>query len=52
MEKEEKESRNQDGRNPSQKLRSQKPDCLVLDTRVSGFPRTDRVRVGFEIYFL
>jgi hypothetical protein len=35
--------RSHDGRNPSQKLKSQKSDCPILDTGVSDFPRTDRV---------
>jgi hypothetical protein len=33
----------------SQKPKPQKPDRPVLDIRVFDFPRTDRVRLGFDI---
>jgi hypothetical protein len=33
----------QDGSNTSQKPKSQKADCPILDTEVSGFPRIDRL---------
>jgi hypothetical protein len=36
-------------KNQSQKPKPQKSDFLVLDTGVSGLPRTDRVWVGFVI---
>jgi hypothetical protein len=36
-------SRSQDGRNQSPKVKSQKPDCPIRYTGVSGFFRTDRV---------
>jgi hypothetical protein len=41
MEKGAKVSRDQDRRNLSLKLKSQKPDVLVWDSGWSGFPRTD-----------
>jgi hypothetical protein len=34
---------------PDKKLNSEKQDCPVLEIGVSGFPRTDRDRVGLEI---
>jgi hypothetical protein len=39
----------QNERKTSKKLKSQKSDCSVLDTKVFGFIKTDRVRVGSEI---
>jgi hypothetical protein len=32
--------------------RPKKSERPILDTRVSGFSRIDRVQVGFEIYFV
>jgi hypothetical protein len=49
MEKDSEISRSQDGRNPSQKPKPQKPDGPVLDSGWSGFLRIDKVRLGFEI---
>jgi hypothetical protein len=36
-------------RNSSLKLQSQKPDVPIWNFGWSDFPRTDRIRVGFEI---
>jgi hypothetical protein len=49
MENDYKTSRSQDKRNPSQKAEAKKPDGSVLDYGGSGFLRTDRVQLGFEI---
>jgi hypothetical protein len=49
MENNQEVSRSQDRRNPSPKTRPQKLNYPVWDTGVSGFFRTDRVQLGFEI---
>jgi hypothetical protein len=41
-----------DRRISGNKLKSQKLDHPVCQNGVSGFPITDRVRVGFEILFV
>jgi hypothetical protein len=33
-------------------MKSQKPDGPVLDSGGSGFSRLDRIRLGFEIWFV
>jgi hypothetical protein len=43
MERELEASRSHDGRNPSPKLKLQKPDYPIWDTEVSSFSRIDGV---------
>jgi hypothetical protein len=52
LEKDYKVSRSKDGINPIQKLMSQKPYCTVLDSAVSGFPRTDSLVRVWDIVCL
>jgi hypothetical protein len=33
----------------AKRMKSQQPDGLILDSGGSGFLRTDKVRLGFEI---
>jgi hypothetical protein len=49
MEKRDKALKDSDGRNSSQKDEVTKSDDLVLNFGGSGFLRTDRVRLLFEI---
>jgi hypothetical protein len=42
----------EDRRKSRKKSKSQKLDHPVCQTELSGFPKTDRVRVGFEILFV
>jgi hypothetical protein len=49
VEKGNKASRNEDRRNSSLEVKSQKLDHPVWDSGLSDFSRTDIVRVGFEI---
>jgi hypothetical protein len=49
MEKGNKASRDKDRRNSSLKKKSQKSGVPVWDSGWSGFSRTDRVQLGFEI---
>jgi hypothetical protein len=38
--------------NSSLKSKPQQPDGPILDFEWPGFPRIDRVRLGFKIYFV
>jgi hypothetical protein len=52
MEKGNKASRDKDRRNSSLKMKSQKLNHSVWDLGLSSFSITDRVQLGFEIYFV
>jgi hypothetical protein len=52
MEKGSKSSSDQDKGSSSPKLKLQKSEHPVWNSGLSGFPKIDRVRLGFEIWFV